>query len=73
MQLLARTDSFWLMTYQHGGFANHCHVVLSVISDGKIKYFKTGISITGPLKTITEIKKAFSDKKIEFKDPNTEE
>src|SRR5215213_5235676 len=31
LQFLAKADSFWIMTYQHGGFASHCHLVLSTI------------------------------------------
>jgi len=67
LRFLGKSDSFWIMTYKHGGIGLHYHFILCKIVDDNIKMFRTGVS-TSDLETIHQIKDAMSNQKIDFKD-----
>lgn len=67
LRFLGKSGKFWIMTYKHGGVGLHYHFIVCEIVNNDIKMFRTGVS-TSNLETISQIKEALSNQKIDFKD-----
>jgi hypothetical protein len=72
LRFLGNAGNDWIMTYKHGGIGLHYHFITCKIIADKMVAFNTGTSID-ELETMTQIKQALSEGRIDFTDIGSKE
>jgi hypothetical protein len=72
LKFLGKSNNIWIITYMHGGVGLHYHFVICKIANNEIESFRVGVSLVD-LDTITQIEKALTDQKIDFKNIDSKE